>query len=119
MSRPPRLATHSALLRQALHNSDSLRGLSPHNVRHRCFAWEMARAKMVRREHQRSWVFEFGVSSASSSSDEDESHTENSWDGILDSYEIEQMEAYEDERMIRLDHWSSRKLQPDPLDDEY
>ena len=34
----------------------------------------------------------------------------NSWDGILD--------AYEDEQMLGWGHWSGRKLQPDELDDE-
>lgn len=75
----------------------------------------MARAKKLSREGARcSWVLEHGVSSASSSDDEDdvfEKSMVNSWDGILD--------AYEDEQMIAWDHWSGRKLQPDELDDEY
>lgn len=65
-------------------------------------------------EREQLWALEHGISSASSSSDEDdmfESGVRNIWNGILDDYE--------DEQMVGWDHWSGRKLQPDQLDDEY
>jgi hypothetical protein len=65
-------------------------------------------------EREQAWTLLHGVSSPSSSGDEDdafESGMKDLWDGILD--------AYEDEQMVRWDHWSGRKLQPDQLDDEY
>ena len=65
------------------------------------------------RERRQSWVHEYGVSSASSSDDEDEAldrSMTSSWDGILD--------AYEDEQMVGWDHWSGRKLRPDEWEDE-
>ena len=74
----------------------------------------MARAKMQDREADQIWILEHGLSSASSSGDEDdefESGMKNSWSDILD--------GYEDEQMVCWDHWSGRKLQPDQLDDEY
>jgi hypothetical protein len=84
----------------------------------------MARAQMLQNgehEHERElpelppWVLEHGMTSPSSSSgdedDEFESGMRNQWSHILDEYE--------DEQMVRWDHWSGRKLQPDQLDDEY
>lgn len=114
MSRPPRAAIDSTLLRRAVHKSGSLRGVNRHNVRHRYAAWEIARAKMQDCEGEQLWALEHGISSASSSGDEDdmfESGMNNIWNGILDDYE--------DEQMVGWDHWSGRKLQPDQLDDEY
>jgi hypothetical protein len=69
---------------------------------------------MQSRERERSWVLDYGLSSASSSDvDEDDAFEQSmmqSWDGILD--------AYEDEQLAGWDHWSGRKLRPDELDDE-
>ena len=109
MPRARRAAAGSPLLRQALHAAEPLRGLAPHNIRHRYAAWERARGRAP------AWVLAHGPSSASSSDeDEDDAFEQSmghSWDGILD--------AYEDEQMAGWDHWSGRKLQPDQLDDEW
>lgn len=62
-------------------------------------------------DHDQPWVVEHGMSSASSSGPEDdmfESGMKGLWSDILDEYE--------DEQMVRWDHWSGRKLRPDQLD---
>ena len=64
-------------------------------------------------DHEQLWVVEHGMSSASSSSHEDdmfESGMKGLWSDILDEYE--------DEQMVRWDHWSGRKLRPDQLDND-